>query len=144
MILPDLNLLLYAYNPHVEQHAKAKAWWEEVMNGEELIGMPHEVALGFVRIATNPKLGPAAVSLFTARSVVEKWRDLGVLRVLTPAEDHSQQVLMLMERAGVSGQVTSDASLAVYAISNRATLCSNDGDYARFPNLDWTNPLVKA
>jgi len=33
MILPDLNLLLYAYNPYTAQHARAKQWWEQAMNG---------------------------------------------------------------------------------------------------------------
>ena len=26
MILPDLNLLLYAYNPHMPQHDTARRW----------------------------------------------------------------------------------------------------------------------
>ena len=46
-----------------------------------------------------------------------------------------------MQRAGVPDALTSDASLAVHAMENRATLCSNDGDFARFPGLDWKNPL---
>jgi len=142
MILPDLNLLLYAYNAHAPQHAQAKAWWEEALNGRDLIGLPHEVMLGFVRIATNPRLGEAAVMLTTAKSVIETWRQVGVVRVLLPSENHSEQVLSLMERAGVSGQLTSDASLAVYAMANRATLCSNDADFARFPGLNWENPLL--
>jgi toxin-antitoxin system PIN domain toxin len=142
MILPDLNLLLYAYNPHTPQHASAKAWWEAALNGRELIGLPHEVTLGFVRIATNPRLGEAAVTLTAAKSVIERWRQASVVRVLLPSEDHTKQVLALMERAGASGQLTSDASLAVYAMVNRAKLCSNDADFARFPGLNWENPLV--
>ncbi|TVP81863.1 MAG: PIN domain-containing protein [Puniceicoccaceae bacterium] len=142
MILPDLNLLLYAYNHYAPQHAKAKVWWEEALNGRELIGLPHEVMLGFVRIATNPRLGEAAVSFANAKAVIEKWQQVSVVRVLLPSEDHSQQVLSLMERSGVSGQLTSDASLAVYAMENRARLCSNDADFVRFPGLSWENPLL--
>ena len=69
MILPDLNLLLYAYNPHVPQHEAARVWWESAINGRELIGLPHEVSLGFVRIATNPRLGASAVTLAAAQAV---------------------------------------------------------------------------
>jgi toxin-antitoxin system PIN domain toxin len=143
MILPDLNLLLYAYNPHAPQHGQAKAWWEERLNGRELIGLPHEIMLGFVRIATNPRLGEATITLKTAKSVIETLRQVSVVRVLLPSENHCEQVLSLMERASASGQLTSDASLAVYAIANRATLCSNDADFARFPGLNWENPLLK-
>ena len=142
MILPDLNLLLYAYNPHAGQHARARQWWEQAVNGRELIGLPHEVTLGFLRIATNPRLGNAAVSLAAAKEVVAGWLDLPIVRVLLPRENHVEKVLALMERAGVSGQLASDASLAVYAMDNRATLCSNDADFVRFPGLNFVNPLL--
>jgi len=142
VILPDLNLLLYAYNSHAPQHPQARDWWEASLNGSELIGLPHEVMLGFVRIATNPRLGTACVTLSVARQVVDTWRDASPVRVLLPKEDHSLKVFALLERSQSSGQLTSDASLAVYAIENRATLCSNDTDFARFPGLDWTNPLM--
>lgn len=142
MKLPDLNILLYAYNPHAEQHTKAKHWWEMAMNGGELIGLPHEVTLGFVRIATHPRLGRASVPLETAKALVESWLELPVVRVLVPREDHSTKVLALLQRAGASGQLVSDASLAVFALENRATLYSNDADFSRFPGLKFTNPLL--
>ncbi len=144
MILPDLNLLLYAYNPNVPQHAPSKRWWEGAMNGDELIGLPREVQFGFVRIATNPRLGPAAVSVEIAQSVVESWLDLPQARSLTAAPDHFARVMGLLRSAMAAGAMVSDAILAAYAIENRACLCSNDGDFARFPGLDWRNPLAQA
>lgn len=141
MILPDLNLLLYAYNPRATQHVAAHAWWTEVVNGTELIGLPHEVSLGFVRIATNRRLGAVAVDLATARATVESWLDLPHVRVLLPGPAHFRQVLDLMAAAQASGAVLSDAVLAAHAIENRATLCSNDADFSRFPGLQWENPL---
>ena len=142
MILPDINLLLYAYNPHVPQHVKAAAWWEAALNDEELIGLPNEVALGFVRIATHPRLGPATISLDRAREVVGSWLELPNVRVLTPAPDHFMRVMELLAAAMASGAVVSDAVLAAYAIANRAVLHTNDADFARFPGLEWNNPLV--
>lgn len=141
MILPDLNLLLYAYNPHMPQHAAARQWWEDVMNGEELIGMPFEVAFGFIRIATNPRLGAARVALADARSLVESWLNLPQLRTLTPSALHFARVMDLMTSAMAAGPLLSDAILAAYAIEHRARLFTNDGDFARFPGLDWKNPL---
>ncbi len=143
MILPDLNLLLYAYNPFSRQHEPARRWWASALQGGEIIGLPHEITLGFVRIATHPRLGQAAVPLSAARNLVLLWLSHPATRVLLPAEDHAVKVLDLMERAGTSGILTSDASLAVYAIEHRATLCSNDADFARFPGLAWQNPLHK-
>lgn len=84
MILPDLNLLLDAFNPHAPQHLRAKEWWESAINGRELLGLPHEVTLGFVRIATNPRLGAATVPLSAAKAVVGSWLKIPVVRVLLP------------------------------------------------------------
>lgn len=143
MILPDLNLLLYAYNPHVPQHEKAAAWWLESMRGEELIGLPHEICLGFVRIATHPRLGSATVPLAEARAVVDYWLARPHVRILQPADDHFPKVMHLLTACHGSGSLVSDASLAAHAIHHRATLCSNDSDFARFPGLDWRNPLAE-
>lgn len=144
MILPDLNLLLYAYNPHVPQHSAAKRWWEDAINGEELIGLPFEVSFGFIRIATNPRLGAAAIPLADARAVVEDWLGFPRTRTLTPGEGHFRRVMDLMADAMATGAVLSDAILAAYAIENRARLFTNDADFARFPGLDWKNPLLPA
>ena len=141
MILPDINLLLYAYNPHVPQHEAASQWWESAMNGGELIGLPNEVTLGFVRIATNPRIGAAAVPMDRARQVVETWLTLPVVRILTPPADHFAKVMALVTQAMGAGPLISDAVLASYAIENRAVLHTNDSDFSRFPNLKWRNPL---
>jgi hypothetical protein len=31
VVVPDLNLLLYAYNPHATHQAAARAWWEHLL-----------------------------------------------------------------------------------------------------------------
>ena len=142
MILPDINILLYAYNPHVPQHHTAARWWEGAMNGDELIGLPNEVTLGFVRIATNPRLGAAAVTVDRARQVVDTWLALPVVRILTPPADHFAKVITLVTQAMGSGPLISDAVLASYAIENRAVLHTNDADFSRFPALKWRNPLL--
>ncbi len=144
MILPDLNLLLYAYNPHVAQHEAASSWWEKALNDEELIGLPHEISFGFVRISTNARLGDAAVSLAEAEAVVASWLELPQARVLLPDENHFTRTMDLMKASNATGAILSDAVLASYAIANRAVLCSNDADFSRFPGLSWENPLTKS
>ena len=55
MIVPDLNLLIYAHNEHAPHHEPAKRWWEGLVNGTERVGVPWAVSIGFVRLMTNPK-----------------------------------------------------------------------------------------
>jgi predicted nucleic acid-binding protein len=40
------------------------------------------------------------------------------------------------------GNLVPDAHLAALAIEHGLTLCSTDGDFARFPGLNWLNPLA--
>ena len=143
MIIPDLNLLLYAYNPHVAQHERARTWWERTLSGDELIGVPLEISFGFVRISTNPKLGRAQVPLAQARQVVESWLAQPQTRSLSPAANHFDHVMELMAKAMATGPILSDAILAAYAINNRATVYSSDTDFARFKSLNWVNPLIE-
>ena len=57
MIIPDLNVLLYAVDETSVRHAVAKAWLEEAVNdaGDE-VGLPWVIHLGFLRLTTNPKI----------------------------------------------------------------------------------------
>ena len=67
MIVPDLNLPLYAYDPSSAQHKAARVWWEQLLSGTATVGLPWIVALGFIRISTNPRVyrNPAPVSYAT-------------------------------------------------------------------------------
>ena len=103
MILPDINLLICAYNAHMLQHPAAMRWWEATMNGDELIGLPQEVPLGFLRIATHPRLGAARVPLESAEETIRTWLSLPVCRVLLPTEGHALRVVDLMKRARLRG-----------------------------------------
>jgi predicted nucleic acid-binding protein len=53
VIIPDLNLLVYAYNASAPHHASARHWWEDTVGGHQPVGIPWVVALGFLRILTS-------------------------------------------------------------------------------------------
>ena len=46
-----------------------------------------------------------------------------------------------MSQGQATGPLVMDAVLAALAIEHGATLCTTDRDFARFPGLEWTNPL---
>lgn len=56
MILPDINLLVYAHNDQAPHHAKAKAWWESLLNGKAPVGLPWVSISGFIRVMTHPRV----------------------------------------------------------------------------------------
>lgn len=53
MILPDVNVLLYAYDMSSKHHLPCKAWWERCLSSSETVGLAWSTALGFLRIATS-------------------------------------------------------------------------------------------
>lgn len=46
MILPDLNLLVHAYNDTSPVHDDAKAWWEALMGNTRPVCLAWVVVLG--------------------------------------------------------------------------------------------------
>ena len=51
--VPDVNLLVYAYNADAPHHAAAKRWFEGLMSEPRPVGFTWVVLLGFVRLMTH-------------------------------------------------------------------------------------------
>ena len=82
MIIPDLNLLLYAHNSDASFHLKAKEWWEECLNGEELVGLPQVVVFGFLRVATNLRAYEKPMTPTEAANQVRSWLSVPVVELV--------------------------------------------------------------
>ena len=141
MIIPDLNLLLYATNSEESRHQKAHEWWSTTLSGPVPVGLPWVVALGFIRIVTGSRYSGIPVSVDRAMAVVRDWRSAECLRMIEPREEHLHIVERLLIDRGVSGPHTMDAHLAALAIEHRGTVYSADADFAHFPTVTWVNPL---
>jgi len=53
VIIPDINLLISAYNSDAPFHDRSKKWLEESLSGRTVVGLPWVVMLGFVRIMSS-------------------------------------------------------------------------------------------
>jgi uncharacterized protein len=139
--LPDLNLLIHAYNRESPRHTAARDWWESVMNGTAPVGLSWAVILGFVRITTHPTILERPLPVKTACDHARSWLGQPQVAVLHPGDRHADIVFRLLEAAGSAGNLVTDAHLAALAIEHQAELCTTDADFARFPGLRWLNPL---
>lgn len=142
MKLLDLNLLIYAVNRDSAQHRRARAWLEQVLGGDEPVALPWNVVLGFLRITTNPRILPGALSVEDAVAVVDGWLAQPGVRLVSPGGEHWRILRSLLVSSGTAGNLTTDAHLAALAIEHGAELCSTDTDFARFAKLRWVNPLA--
>lgn len=142
MILPDVNLLVHAYNEDSTVHAAAREWWEKLLNGTRPVGLAWAGVLGFIRIATHRQILSNPMPVATACSHARAWMSQPYVTVLDPGPRHAEIVFGLLEALGTAGNLTTDAHLAALAIEHQAELHSTDADFARFPGLRWTNPLA--
>jgi toxin-antitoxin system PIN domain toxin len=141
MILPDINLLVYAYNRHAPHHAVARAWWEELLNGSDPVGIPWAVVCGFVRLMTHPAVLVDPLDPGRTLLHVRSWFERPLVEVLEPGPRHLEIFERLLTSLSVAANLTTDAHLAAIAIEHQCELHSNDADFSRFAGLRWRNPL---
>jgi toxin-antitoxin system PIN domain toxin len=141
MIIPDINLLVYAYNVDAPDHRKARAWWENVLSASQPVALPWVVLLGFIRIMTSRRILPAPMMMEEAIRHLRSWLEQPQTGIIHPGPRHLDLVQDLAVRVGVTGDMSTDLHLAALAIEHQAELHSNDADFRRFPGLRWSNPL---
>lgn len=141
MIIPDINLLVYAYNSDAPFHHGSKAWWEDCLSGRVTVGLPWVVMLGFVRIMSSSAVLTDPMGPDEALKHVQSWCACSQTQVVVPGPRHLEILAEIMQESCASGRLTTDAHLAALAIETQSEIHSNDLDFARFPGLRWRNPL---
>lgn len=142
MIVPDLNLLIYAVNEESPYHGRAKSWWEGKLNSDQRIGLPWVVLLGFLRLTTSPRVFASPLSPRAAWELIDQWFELPQTTILNPGSQHTSILRTLILENGTAGNLTTDAHLAALCIEHRAALHTADNDFSRFASLRWHNPLA--
>ena len=141
MILPDVNLLVYAIDETSPFHAGARRWWEDTLSSSGPVGLCYPVVLGFVRLVTNRRVFDAPLPVGVALDNVQQWLERPNVALLTSTDRHWPVLSDLLRASGAGADLTTDAHIAAYAIEHAATLHTNDGDFDRFEGLRWKNPL---
>jgi hypothetical protein len=142
VIVPDINLIVHAYNLESRDHAAALGWWEDCLNGVEPVGLAWAVLLGFIRLTTSRQVLTQPLTAGDACAHVRAWLGQPPVAVLHPGERHPEILFGLLEGLGTAANLTTDAHLAALAIEYQAELHSTDADFARFSGLNWRNPLL--
>lgn len=140
MIIPDANLLLYAYDEKSPFHPQAKLWWESLLSGDEEIGLCSVVIFAFVRIATHARVFENPLHIGEAVEIVRSWLDASPVRLIEPNAEDCLRSLQLLETVGSGGNLTTDAQIAAISERLKAAIHTADTDFARF-GVRWNNPL---
>jgi toxin-antitoxin system PIN domain toxin len=141
MILVDANLLIYAHVKEFAEHSMAREWLDEQLNEQPRVGLPWPSLLAFMRITSNARVFERPLGIQAAWAQVEAWLGAPASWIPTPGAQHAAVFASLVPLISRPNLVP-DAHLAALAIEHGLTLCSTDGDFARFKELRWKNPLV--
>ncbi|MBI2377164.1 MAG: type II toxin-antitoxin system VapC family toxin [Deltaproteobacteria bacterium] len=140
MIIPDINMLLYAHLTAFPEHTRARRWWQDLMNGDREVGLTAPTTFGFVRIATNPRIFTSPMSVEGALALVESWLECPPVRFLVPGPEYLQVAFRMLRAVGSAANLTTDVQIAAFALEVQGEVHSSDTDFGRFPGLRWFNP----
>jgi toxin-antitoxin system PIN domain toxin len=143
MILPDINVLVYAFREGEENSAKYREWLIDLISGPEELALLDPVLAGFVRVVTNPRVANPPAAISRALAFVDDLRTAPKARWLHPGAGVWETFGSLASQEhAVSGTLLPDAFIAANAIVHGAVLATADRAFDRFPGLRWFDPAT--
>ncbi|WP_341933354.1 PIN domain-containing protein [Microbacterium sp. LWO14-1.2] len=144
MIVPDVNILVYAFRADADEHHIYAPWLNETLAREPL-GVSDTILSGFFRIVTHPRIttspAPIAAAMAFTRSLIAgprtQWLTAGA-----PAWERLDA--LTSTDAGIRGNLVPDAYIAALCLANGARLATRDRGFGRFPQLKWFDPATVA
>jgi len=140
MILPDVNVLIYAFREEVPEYAVCRPWLDAVVLGDAHFGLSPLALAAVVRITTHPKTYPVPSTLEDAFGFCGDLLGQPHCQIVEPGERHWDIFRRLCIETGTRGPRATDAWFAALAIEHGCEWITCDRDYARFPGLRWRLP----
>ncbi len=142
MLLPDVNVLIYAHREDSSQdHPQYAEWLVRLATGAEPFALSVLVLAGFLRIVTNGRIFAPPSTLDEAFAFVGELIARPNARVVGPGPDHLAILERLCRQADARGKLVADAQHAAVAMEHGCTIVSTDADSDRFAGLRWSHPL---
>ncbi len=143
MILPDVNVLVYAFHADSVDHPTYARWLAEAVDGPEELLLPDAVLVGCLRIVTDSRIFSAPA---TPRAAMDFVVALRRRRRSRGVDDHGSVWSVLAGLVDgdrqLSGRLVPDAYLAAVALSHRARIATRDRGFGRYPGLRFFDPAV--
>jgi toxin-antitoxin system PIN domain toxin len=141
VILPDVNVLLYAFRSDSENHQRYREWLRSIVAGEHPYAISMQVLSSVVRIATHPRIFVKPSRLEEAIAFANALIDQAHCQIVEPGPLHWGIFCDYCRSAQASGNLVQDAWLAALATEAGCEWITTDRDYARFRGLRWRAPF---
>jgi toxin-antitoxin system PIN domain toxin len=141
-VLVDANVLLYSLDENSPFHVRTRDWMVSALNGPQRVGIPWMSLWAFIRIVTNPRALAQPLMPSAAWDYVQAWLDAPATWIPAPGRGHREILGSLLVQHDLRAGRVTDAALAAICIEHGLTMISADSDFARFPQIDWINPVA--
>lgn len=140
MILPDVNVLIYAFRKESAHHAVSRSWLDRTVLGDARFALSRMTLSALVRITTNPRTYPSPSAVEEAFAFCEDLLNQPHCVIVEPGPDHWNIFRHLCLRTNTRAGRVTDAWYAALAIEWGCEWITFDRDFARFPGLKWQLP----
>jgi toxin-antitoxin system PIN domain toxin len=140
LLVPDVNILLYAFRDDMPEHIWAKPWLESVITGPDDVRLPDVVATGFLRVVTMTRFFSEASRAADGLAFLESLRTAPSVSTLIPGPGTWSRFAQLVRDTDARGNRIPDLYLAAITLEADGTLCTNDTGLHGVPGLRVLNP----
>jgi uncharacterized protein len=143
VILPDVNVLIYAFRSDLPEHRLCHSWLAGVVAGDARFGVSPLALSALVRVTTNPRAFRTPSPIAEAFGFCDYLRDQPHCEIVEPGERHWDIFKRLCVETDTRGSRVSDTWYAALAIERGCEWITFDRDFARFPGLMWRVPTAE-
>lgn len=141
IVLPDVNVLVYAFRRESSLHERYAAWLADLLGGADEVGVTESTLTGFLRIVTNPRIYADPAPTSDALAFVDTVRGARRRRWVGVTDAVWATFSALVDSdPQVRGNLVPDAWLTALALAHGCHLATADRGFARFDGLDWFDP----
>ena len=142
MLMPDVNVLVYAHrSDSTDDHEAYAAWLTDRATGREPFALSSLALVGVVRIVTNPRVFHRPSTLEEVFAFIGELVARPNARVVHPGPHHLAIFEELCRSAGAVAKLAADAHHAAVAVEHGCTLVTTDADFDRLWNGVLTRTL---
>ena len=139
----DVNILLYGTDRSSPFYEPASAFLRDRPRDPDILCLTWPVLMGYVRLATHPRVFDAPVSPAEAVDNVASLTRMPRCRVVTETEDFLTVYRAIAVELSARGNFVPDAHLATLArVHGVRTIYTHDRDFRKFGFLNVVDPLV--
>jgi toxin-antitoxin system PIN domain toxin len=142
MILPDVNVLIYAFRQDTPRHSLCNTWLQEIVDSETNFGISPLTLSALVRVTTNPRSYKEPSTHEEAFRYCDYLLEASHCQLVEPRDRHWEIFERLCIETDTRGPLVTDAWFAALAIEWACEWITFDRDYARFPGLKWRVPQI--